>query len=160
MQRQRGALAGELGQVRPQQVGDVDVFEWRRASLAGDDAHHLLGRHAVGAKGGDEGTRRGADVDVEVVDGAVDRQQVQGAQGADLIDAPGEAAAAEHEGGLVAPAPAPALDRGGPADAPRGMRRPRAAAAAAFFWVGSSLTTLPITNIVRARGQEPSRASY
>ena len=49
---------------------------------------------------GDEGAGAGADVDVEVVDGAVDREQVEGAQGADLVDAAGEAAAAEHQGGL------------------------------------------------------------
>ena len=43
-----------------------------------------------------------ADVDVEVVDRAVDRQQVERAQRADLVDAAGEAAAAEHERGLRA----------------------------------------------------------
>ena len=49
---------------------------------------------------GDEGAGAGADVDVEVVDRAVDREQVEGAQGADLIDAAGEAAATEDQGGL------------------------------------------------------------
>ena len=73
---------------------------------------------------------RGADVDVEVVDRAVDRQQVERAQRADLVDAAGEAAAAEHERGLVAArTPAP-VDRRRAADPPR--RDGRAAVALAL----------------------------
>ena len=56
---------------------------------------------------GDERAGRGADVDVELVDGAVDRQEVERAQRADLVDGAGEAAAAEHERGLRAPRPPP-----------------------------------------------------
>ena len=41
------------------------------------------------------------DVDVELVDRAVHRQQVERPQRADLVHAPGEPAAAEHERGLV-----------------------------------------------------------
>ena len=118
-------------------------------ALAGDDAHHLLGGHAVGAQRGDERPGRGADVDVELVDRAVDRQQVERAQRADLIDPAGEAAAAEHERGLVAAA-APRRSEVRAASAPR--------AAPCVSWTseaplatGSSLTTLPIPDILRSR---------
>ena len=62
-------------------------------------AHHLLGRDAVGRQRGDQRAGAGADVDVELVDRAVDRQQVERPQRADLVDAAGEAAAAQHERG-------------------------------------------------------------
>jgi hypothetical protein len=75
-----------------QQRADVDVAEAAWAPAV-DDAHHLLGRDAVGRHRGDERARAGADVDVELVDRAVDGQQVERAQGADLVDAAGEAAA-------------------------------------------------------------------
>ena len=90
------AGARELDEVGAQQRADVDVAEGRR-HLPVDDAHHLLGGDAVGRHRGDEGAGAGADVDVELVDGAVDRQQVERPQRADLVDAAGEAAAAEHE---------------------------------------------------------------
>ena len=106
------ARAGELDDVGPQQRADVDVAEGRR-HLAVDDAHHLLGGDAVGRHRGDERAGAGADVDVELVDGAVDREQVERAQRADLVDAAGEAAAAEDERGLGAPRAALALRRGG-----------------------------------------------
>ena len=48
----------------------------------------------------------GPDVDVELVDRAVDRQQVERPQRPDLVHAAGEAAAAEDQRGLRAPAPA------------------------------------------------------
>ena len=95
-QRRRLAPGQQVGaQQRPQ----VDVAERRRHLLV-DDAHHLLGRDAVGGQRGDERAGRRADVDVELVDRAVDRQQVERAQRADLVDAAGEAAAAEDERGL------------------------------------------------------------
>ena len=94
--------AGVLEEVRAQQRAEVDVAERRRHLLV-DDPHHLLGRHAVGGQRGDERAGGRADVDVELVDGAVDRQQVERAQGADLVDRAREAAAAEHERGLRAP---------------------------------------------------------
>ena len=56
---------------------------------------------------------RGPDVDVEVVDRAVYGQQIQGSEGPDLVHAPGEAAPAEDQGGLVAAPAAAALDRRG-----------------------------------------------
>ena len=83
------------------------------------------------------------DVDVEVVDGAVDGQQVQGPQGADLVDAAGEAAAAEDQGGLVAAPPAAALGRRGPAD-PACRQRLGPAREGRRLAVGSSLTTFPM----------------
>src|SRR5262249_42087036 len=55
---------------------------------------------------------------VEVADVAVDREQIQGPQRPDLVDAAGKSAAAEHERGLVAPRAAAALERRGPAHAP------------------------------------------
>ncbi len=60
---------------------------------------------AMNAPGG------GAHVDVELADRAVHRQQIERPQCADLIHPAGEAAAAEHERGLIAPRPAPAVDR-------------------------------------------------
>ena len=65
--------------------------------LVVDHAHHLLGRHAVGRERRDQRARARADVDVELVDRAVDRQQVERPQRADLVDRAREAAAAEHE---------------------------------------------------------------
>ena len=107
-QRQREGAAREAADVRPQEVAEVELGKRRRA-LVVDDAHHLLRRHAVGDHRGHERARARADVDVEVVDGAVDRQQVERAQGADLVDAAGEPAAAEHERRLGALAPRPGL---------------------------------------------------
>ena len=82
-------------------VPDVDVAERRRHLLV-DDPHHLLGRDPVGGERRDERAGARADVDVELVDGAVDREQVERAQRADLVDAAREAAAAEDERGLAA----------------------------------------------------------
>ena len=109
--RQQRALARELDQVGTQQVAEVDVFE-RRLALACDHAHHLLRRDAVGAQRRDERAGRRADVDVELVDARVDREQVERAQRADLIHAAREAPAAEHERRLVAARAAPAVGRG------------------------------------------------
>ena len=97
-QVQRGLerLGGVLAVVRPQQHVEVDVAE-RRRDLVVDDPHHLLGRDPVGRQRGDQRAGAGADVDVELVDAAVDREEVERAQRADLIDPAGEAAAAEHE---------------------------------------------------------------
>src|SRR2546423_1380310 len=78
---------------------EVDVAKRRRHLLV-DDAHHLLGRDPVGHQRGDERPGRGPDVDVELVDGAVDAQEVERPQRTDLVDAAREAAAPEHEGGL------------------------------------------------------------
>ncbi len=95
------------------------TLPWRVTTL-----HHLLGRDPVGAERRDEGPGRGADVDVEVVDGAVDREQVECAQGADLIDPAREAASAQHERGLVPSRPGTAVERGGLTDAARGQTTP------------------------------------
>ena len=95
----------------------------------------------LAASDGDERAGAGADVDVELVDGAVDRQQVERAQGADLVDAAGEAAAAEHERGLRPPRPTPAR---------AALRRGAAAAP-----LGSSLTTLPIRGVYGPRLPRP-----
>ena len=94
---------GSSGRSRCFSVGILD----RRGQRRVEDPHHLLGGDAVGDHAADEGAGAGADVDVEVVDGAVDRQQVEGAQSADLVDAAGEPAAAEHQRGLLAPSPSP-----------------------------------------------------
>ena len=102
--------------------------------LVVDDPHHLLGRDAVGGQRGDQRAGAGADVDVELVDAAVDRQQVERAQRADLVDAAGEAAAAQHQ-------------RGARLRGARTAARPRAAPF-------SSLTTLPIRG-----GQSIERSS-
>ena len=98
-QRQHRRLLQEAEVVGLQHLVEVEVVELGGDPLV-EHLHHLVGRDAVGEHPGDEGAGAGADVDVEVVDGAVDREQVEGAQGADLIDAAGEAAAAEHQGGL------------------------------------------------------------
>ena len=110
-QREGHRLAQEAAVVRPQQRPERDVGE-RRGQLAVDHPHHLLGGDAVGDHAGDEGAGAGADVDVELVDGPVDGQQVERAQGADLVDAAGEPAAAQNERGLrtaSATSPAPSL---------------------------------------------------
>ena len=79
---------------------------------------------------GHEGARAGAHVDVELVDGAVDGQQVERPQRADLVDAAREAAAAQHQRGARARA-------AGAAPASRRVLRPSCGG----FW---SLTTSPI----------------
>ena len=104
-QRHDRRALGEVDDVRAQQRVEVDIAE-RRGAVLVDDPHHLLGRHPVGRQGGDERAGRGPHIDVELVDVAVDREEVEGAQGADLVDGPGEAAAAEHQRGLGAPPPA------------------------------------------------------
>jgi hypothetical protein len=96
---QPDALRDELAVVGPHQHVERHVPE-RLRHLVVDHAHHLLGRDAVGRQGGDQRTGARADVDVELVDRAVDRQQIERAQRADLIDASGEAATAEYERGL------------------------------------------------------------
>src|SRR5215211_1151918 len=79
-----------------------------------DDPHHLLGRDPVRDHARYEGPGAGPDVDVELVDGPIDGQQVQRPQGADLVYAPGEPAAAEDEGGLrAAPRGSPAASASG-----------------------------------------------
>ena len=65
---------------------------------------------------------RRADVDVELVDRPVDRQQVERAQRADLVDAAGEAAAAEHERRLGRPRAPAARARRLPARPLLGLR--------------------------------------
>ena len=95
-QREQRAPRDELAVVGPQQRADARVRERRRA-LLDDHPHHLLGRDAVGDRGRDERAGARADVHVELVDGPVDRQQIERPQGADLVDAAGEAAAAEHQ---------------------------------------------------------------
>jgi hypothetical protein len=92
------------------QRAEADVSN-RRRKLAVEHPHHLLGRDAVGRHAGDEGTGAGADVDVELVDGAVDREQVEGPQRADLIHPAREAAAAQHQRGLGLAAPRAARTR-------------------------------------------------
>ena len=71
---------------------------------------------------------RDIDADVELVDGPVDRQQVQRAQRADLVDAAREAAAAEDERRLrPLRAPLGSGARPGRGLGARGLRRPRLA---------------------------------
>ena len=101
-QRQHRRFLQEAEVVGPQHLVEVEVVELRGEALV-DHLHHLVGGDAVGEHRGDEGAGAGADVDVEVVDRAVDGEQVEGAQGADLVDPAGEAAAAEDEGGLRGP---------------------------------------------------------
>ena len=110
-----------------------------------DDPHHLLGRHAVGGQRGDERAGARADVDVELVDRPVDREQVEGAKGADLVDAAGHAAAAEHQGGP------------GPGRLPRrrGLR-PVGCLPLPGFW---SLTTWPMSGAEYRSGKPPSAAA-
>src|SRR4029077_14556425 len=98
-QRQRHRLLEEAEVVGPQHLVEVEVLELRGGLLV-EDLHHFVGRDAVGEHAGDEGAGAGADVDVEVVDRAIDGEQVESAQGADLVDAAGEAPAPEDEGGL------------------------------------------------------------
>ena len=74
--------------------------------LVVDRAHHLLGRDAVGHQRRDQRAGAGPDVDVELVDRPVGRQQIERPQRPDLVDAAGEAAPAQHERGPGgAPAP-------------------------------------------------------
>src|SRR4029079_18967926 len=80
----------------------------RRGQVLVEDPHHLLGRDAVGDGAADERAGAGADVDVEVVDRAVDREQVEGAEGADLVDRTRRPAPAEDERRLRSAAPAAA----------------------------------------------------
>ena len=107
-QRQQRGAAREIGVAGAHQRAAVEVRE-RGGHLLVDHPHHLLGGHAVGHQAADERTGAGAHVDVELVDGAVHGQQVERAQGADLVDAAGETATAQHQGragALAAASPA------------------------------------------------------
>ena len=90
------SFAHELGVVGLQQRVDAGVRK-RRRDLLHDHPHHLLGRDAVRHRGGDQRAGTGPDVDVELVDRAIHREQIERPERADLVDAPGEAAASEHE---------------------------------------------------------------
>ena len=68
-----------------------------RAQVRVEDAHHLLGRDAVGGEARDERSGAGTDVDVEFVDRVIDGQEVERTQGADLVNAAREAASAQDE---------------------------------------------------------------
>ncbi len=70
------------------------------SSSSVQDADHLVRRDPGREHAADEGTGAGADVHVEVVDPGIDGEQIEGAQRADLVDAAGETASTEHEGGL------------------------------------------------------------
>ena len=109
MERQLEALGRELAVVGAQQHLPLDRREAGH-DLVVDDPHHRLRRDAVGGQRAHERARARADVDVEVVDGPVDRQQVERPQGADLVHGAGESAPAEDQRGLRA---APAATRGG-----------------------------------------------
>ena len=103
-QRHQGGALGELEQVGAHQRAAVDVPERGRHLLV-DHPHHLLGGDAVGRQARHERAGARAHVDVELVDRAVDGQQVERPERADLVDAAREAAAAQHQGRL-GPAPA------------------------------------------------------
>ena len=107
VERQLEALGRELAVVGPQQHLALDRRE-AGDGLAVDDPHHRLRRDAVGGQRAHERAGARADVDVEVVDRAVDRQQVERPQRADLVHGAGEPAPAEHQRGLGA-APAAGL---------------------------------------------------
>ena len=92
------ALSRELGLVEPQQHLAAQRRQ-RGRQLVVDRAHHLLGRDAVGHQRGDQRPGAGPDVDVELVDRPVRRQQIERPQGPDLVDAAGESAPAQHERG-------------------------------------------------------------
>ena len=92
----------------------------RRRQLVVDHPHHLLGGDPVGDHAGDEGPGAGSHVDVELVDGPVDGQQVERAQGADLVHATGEPAAAQDQRGLRSARRRPLLLRA-PRDSVRGV---------------------------------------
>ena len=116
-QRHHRPRVSEVRVVGPQQLAQVDVPKRRRHLLV-DDPRHLLRRHARRQQAGDERAGAGADVDVEVVDGAVDAQQVERAQRADLVDPACEAAATENERRLGATASPPLRPSGTFASAP------------------------------------------
>ncbi len=60
-------------------------------------SQHDLGRRAVGEQGAHDGSGAGADVNIEVVDGAIGQDVVDGAQRADFVHRAGQAAAGQHE---------------------------------------------------------------
>ena len=106
VQRQLQRLPRELALVEAQE--HLAVQRWQRVRhLVVDRAHHLLGSDAVGRQRRDQRPRAGPDVDVELVDRAVRGQQIERPQRPDLVDAAGEAAAAQHERGPGGAAPLP-----------------------------------------------------
>ena len=100
------AFHRELALVEAQEHLAVQRRE-RVRDLVVDRPHHLLGRDAVGRERRDQRAGRRPDVDVELVDRPVARQQIQRPQRPDLVDAAGEPAAAQHERGARGAAPAP-----------------------------------------------------
>ncbi len=99
LERQGERAADEAAVVGPQEHREVDVGD-RRAQFRVEDPHHLLGGDAVCGQACDERAGAGPHVDVELVDGVIYRQEVQGPERADLVNAAGEAAAAEDQRGL------------------------------------------------------------
>src|SRR5918992_1991704 len=103
-QWQKGRTLGELERVGSHESAAIHVVKGR-GNLLVDHPHHLFGRDPIGGQGGYEGARARADVHVELIDGAVDRQQVERAQRTNLIDPTGEPAAAQNQRGARAPRP-------------------------------------------------------
>ena len=101
-QREGQRLAHDPAVVGFEQGAEGDVPQGR-GQLVIQDPHHLLGGDPIRDHAGHERARAGAHVDVELVDGAVYGQQVEGPQGTDLIDAARKAPAAEHQGSLRLP---------------------------------------------------------
>ena len=117
-------LVSPLHVVDAQESPQLRIVD-RRGQRLVQHPHHLLGRDAVGGHAGDEGAGAGPHVDVEVVHRGVDREQVEGPQRADLVDAAGEPAAAEDERrlvGSVAGAPPHARGSRPPPAHPRSVR--------------------------------------
>ena len=97
----------------------------RRREVAVEHPHHLLGRDPVGDHAGHERAGAGADVDVELVDRAVDGEQVERPQGPDLVHAAREPPTAEDERGLgLTPATSLAPDPPATPSAGSRARRP------------------------------------
>src|SRR4029077_11094220 len=94
----RGALE-EAHVVGAQHPPQLEVLELR-GHAGVDHLHHLVGGDPVGQHRGDEGAGAGADVDVEVVDRAVDGEQIERPQRPDLVDAAGESAPTEDQSRL------------------------------------------------------------
>ncbi len=70
--------------------------------IAGNRLQHHLRGEAIGEQRGDQCTGTGPDLDIKIVDRAIDEKVLDRAQRADFIDGTGQPAAGEDQRGFTA----------------------------------------------------------
>jgi hypothetical protein len=89
------ATAQEIAMVEVEEVPALDGCQL--GAGARDALEHLLRAEAAGKQGRHDSPCAGADVQIEVVDGAIHQQIIDGPEGPDLIDRAEQAAACQDQ---------------------------------------------------------------